>query len=48
MSTCADSTFITRLYLERPETAQAESIFSAELPRLPIIWLTRLVNVSQA
>lgn len=42
MSTYADTNFITRLYLERPETAQAESIFSAELPLLPIIWLTRL------
>lgn len=42
MSIYADTNFITRLYLERPETAQAESVFGAELPVLPIIWLTRL------
>ncbi|MEQ1750291.1 MAG: type II toxin-antitoxin system VapC family toxin [Prosthecobacter sp.] len=42
MSTYADTNFITRLYLERPETALAESVFSVELPLLPITWLTRL------
>ncbi len=42
MSIYADTNFITRLYLERPETAHAESIFSAEKPLLPITWLTRL------
>jgi predicted nucleic acid-binding protein len=42
MSIYADTNFITRLYLERPETAHAESIFSVEKPLLPITWLTRL------
>ncbi len=42
MSAYADTNFITRLYLERPETAQAEKVFSADLPLLPITWLTRL------
>ncbi|MDP1589938.1 MAG: type II toxin-antitoxin system VapC family toxin [Prosthecobacter sp.] len=42
MSAYADTNFITRLYLERPETAQAEKVFGAEQPVLPIIWLTRL------
>lgn len=38
----ADTNFITRLYLERPETALAEKLFRAESPVFPIIWLTRL------
>lgn len=42
MSIYADTNFITRLYLERPETAHAESIFSVEKNLLPITWLTRL------
>lgn len=42
MSIYADTNFITRLYLERPETAHAESIFSIEKNLLPITWLTRL------
>ena len=42
MSTYADTNFVTRLYLERPETAKAESVFNVELPLLPITWLTRL------
>lgn len=37
----ADTNFITRLYLERPETALAEKLFRAESPVFPIIWLTR-------
>lgn len=42
MSVYADTNFITRLYLERPETSVAEKLFRSERPVLPIIWLTQL------
>ena len=42
MNTYADTNFVTRLYLERPETDVAESVFNLDSPLLPITWLTRL------
>jgi predicted nucleic acid-binding protein len=42
MSVYADTNFITRLYLERPETSVAEKLFRSASPVFPVIWLTRL------
>lgn len=50
MELYADSNFITRLYLERPETPNAELMLSearAEgLARLPITWLLRIETIN--
>jgi predicted nucleic acid-binding protein len=42
MNIYADTNFITRLYLERPETNVAESRMHDEQPCLPVTWLLRL------
>lgn len=42
MKVYADTNFITRLYLERPETLAAERAFRDDLPLLPVTWLMRL------
>lgn len=42
MKIYADTNFITRLYLERPETALAEQFHQQESPIFPITWLLRL------
>ena len=42
----ADTNFITRLYLERPETNVAENRMRDEQPCLPVTWLLRLETIN--
>lgn len=42
MSIYADTNFVTRLYLERPETSEAEALFRRERPQFPVTWLLRI------
>lgn len=42
MMVYADTNYLTRLYLQRPESAVAEDLLSTRLPVLPVTWLTRL------
>jgi predicted nucleic acid-binding protein len=42
MSIYADTNFVTRLYLERPETSEAEVLFKRERPQFPVTWLLRI------
>ena len=41
----ADTHFITRLYLERPETSLAGQFILDENPVLPIAWLLKLARI---
>ncbi len=42
MNIYADTNFLSRLYLERPETSEAEALFKRDQPLLPITWLLRV------
>lgn len=42
MSIYADTNFIVRLYLEKPESGEARSLMARHLPCLPVIWLLKL------
>ncbi|MBK8038567.1 MAG: type II toxin-antitoxin system VapC family toxin [Verrucomicrobiaceae bacterium] len=46
MNIYADTNFITRLYLERPETNVAENRMRDEQPCLPVTWLLRLETIN--
>jgi predicted nucleic acid-binding protein len=46
MNIYADTNFITRLYLERPETNVAETRMRDEHPCLPVTWLLRLETIN--
>jgi predicted nucleic acid-binding protein len=46
MNIYADTNFITRLYLERPETNVAETRMRDEQPCLPVTWLLRLETIN--
>lgn len=46
MSIYADTNFVTRLYLERPETNEAQDLFQEHHPVFPITWLLRLEIVN--
>jgi predicted nucleic acid-binding protein len=42
MKTYADTNFLTRLYLERPESRTAEELWLSLEEHFPVTWLTRL------
>jgi predicted nucleic acid-binding protein len=42
MSIYADTNYLTRLYLERPETDDAQELFRLHRAVLPITWILRL------
>jgi predicted nucleic acid-binding protein len=42
VSIYADTNFLSRLYLERPETSEAEALFKRAKPLLPVTWLLRV------
>jgi predicted nucleic acid-binding protein len=46
MSVYADTNFLTRLYLARPETDEAQVLFDKRSAPLPIGWLLRLEMIN--
>lgn len=46
MTVYADTNYVTRLYLERPEAGRAQVLFETERPLLPVPWLLRLEVVN--
>ncbi len=46
MSIYADTNYLTRLYLEQPESAKADKWFASEQPILPVTWLLRVELVN--
>jgi predicted nucleic acid-binding protein len=46
MSTYADTNFLTRLYLTRPETGEAQAILDEAKGPLPISWLLHLEMIN--
>ncbi len=49
MSVYADTNFVTRFYLERPEANEAQTLFEKHKPVFPVTWLLRveLINALQ-
>ena len=46
MSVYADTNFVTRLYLDRPETGEAQDLILSHRPVIPVTWLLRLEMVN--